>query len=57
MGEFHLEIYIELSGLGREYNTDYITGKPQVAFRETIQELLRNWIRASYNDISNSLNV
>ncbi|KAF8516506.1 elongation factor G, mitochondrial [Gautieria morchelliformis] len=35
MGELHLDIYVER--MKREYNTECITGKPQVAFRETIQ--------------------
>ncbi|KAI9140360.1 translation elongation factor G [Paraphysoderma sedebokerense] len=34
MGELHLEIYVER--LRREYNIPCTTGKPQVAFRETI---------------------
>ncbi|KAI8850586.1 putative MEF1-translation elongation factor G, mitochondrial [Chytridium lagenaria] len=34
MGELHLEIYVER--MKREYNTECIVGKPQVAFRETI---------------------
>ncbi|TPX61041.1 hypothetical protein PhCBS80983_g01372 [Powellomyces hirtus] len=34
MGELHLEIYVER--MKREYNVDCATGKPQVAFRETI---------------------
>ncbi|KAJ2005144.1 Elongation factor G, mitochondrial [Coemansia thaxteri] len=34
MGELHLEIYVER--MRREYNVDCITGKPQVAFRETV---------------------
>ncbi len=34
MGELHLEIYVER--MRREYNVDCVTGKPQVAFRETI---------------------
>lgn len=34
MGELHLEIYIER--MRREYNIDCVTGKPQVAYRETI---------------------
>ncbi|CAG8725935.1 15923_t:CDS:10 [Gigaspora margarita] len=34
MGELHLDIYVER--MKREYNVDCITGKPQVAFRETI---------------------
>jgi elongation factor G len=36
MGELHLEIYVER--MKREYNTECITGKPQVAFRETINK-------------------
>eukprot|EP01132_Coremiostelium_polycephalum_P003649 gene3649-4546_t len=35
MGELHLDIYIER--MRREYNVDTITGKPLVAYRETIQ--------------------
>lgn len=35
MGELHLDIYVER--MKREYATECITGKPQVAFRETIQ--------------------
>jgi elongation factor G len=34
MGELHLEIYVER--MRREYNVDVTTGKPQVAYRETI---------------------
>jgi len=34
MGELHLQIYSER--LKREYGVDYITGKPLVAFKETI---------------------
>ncbi|KAF7321467.1 Elongation factor G, mitochondrial [Mycena kentingensis (nom. inval.)] len=34
MGELHLEIYVER--MRREYNVDCTTGKPRVAFRETI---------------------
>ncbi|KAI7823653.1 elongation factor G [Kickxella alabastrina] len=33
MGELHLDIYVER--MRREYGVDCITGKPQVAFRET----------------------
>jgi elongation factor G len=36
MGELHLEIYVER--MKREYNTDCVTGKPRVAFRETITQ-------------------
>ncbi|EAU83626.1 elongation factor g 1 [Coprinopsis cinerea okayama7 len=36
MGELHLEIYVER--MRREYNTECITGKPRVAFRETITQ-------------------
>ncbi|RKO97663.1 hypothetical protein CXG81DRAFT_12171 [Caulochytrium protostelioides] len=36
MGELHLEIYIER--MKREYKTECTTGKPRVAFRETIQQ-------------------
>lgn len=41
MGELHLEIYVER--MKREYNCPCTTGKPQVAFRETIQS------RADFN--------
>jgi elongation factor G len=34
MGELHLDIYIER--MKREYNVECVTGKPRVAFRETI---------------------
>lgn len=34
MGELHLEIYVER--LRREYNVNCVTGKPRVAFRESI---------------------
>lgn len=34
MGELHLEIYVER--MKREYNVECVTGKPQVAYRETI---------------------
>ncbi|KAJ2794870.1 Elongation factor G, mitochondrial [Coemansia helicoidea] len=33
MGELHLDIYVER--MRREYHVDCVTGKPQVAFRET----------------------
>ncbi|KAL8283231.1 hypothetical protein RQP46_006009 [Phenoliferia psychrophenolica] len=36
MGELHLEIYVER--MKREYQVECITGKPRVAFRETITE-------------------
>jgi len=36
MGELHLDIYVER--MKREYNVDCTTGRPQVAFRETITE-------------------
>ncbi|TFY58027.1 hypothetical protein EVJ58_g6668 [Rhodofomes roseus] len=36
MGELHLEIYVER--MRREYNVDCVTGKPRVAFRETITQ-------------------
>jgi elongation factor G len=34
MGELHLDIFVER--MRREYNTDCITGKPRVAFQETV---------------------
>ena len=33
MGELHLQIYVER--MRREYNVECVTGKPQVAYRET----------------------
>lgn len=36
MGELHLEIYVER--MKREYNVACTTGKPRVAFRETITQ-------------------
>ncbi|KZV98400.1 elongation factor G, mitochondrial [Exidia glandulosa HHB12029] len=41
MGELHLDIYVER--MKREYNTECITGRPQVAYRETITQ------RADFN--------
>ncbi|KAK5110924.1 Elongation factor G, mitochondrial [Meristemomyces frigidus] len=35
MGELHLSIYVER--MRREYNVEVLTGQPQVAYRETIQ--------------------
>jgi elongation factor G len=35
MGELHLSIYVER--MRREYNVEVVTGQPQVAYRETIQ--------------------
>ena len=35
MGELHLEIIVDR--MKREFNVDAVTGKPQVAYRETIQ--------------------
>ena len=34
MGELHLDVYVER--MRREYNAEVITGRPQVAYRETI---------------------
>jgi elongation factor G len=36
MGELHLDIYVER--MKREYNVECVTGKPRVAFRETITQ-------------------
>ncbi|KAH9938794.1 elongation factor G mitochondrial [Epithele typhae] len=36
MGELHLEIYVER--MKREYNVECVTGRPRVAFRETITQ-------------------
>ncbi|KAI7902503.1 translation elongation factor G [Cokeromyces recurvatus] len=36
MGELHLQIYVER--MKREYNVECVTGKPRVAFRETITQ-------------------
>lgn len=41
MGELHLEIYVER--MRREYNVACTTGKPKVAFKETITQ------RAAFN--------
>ncbi|MCX7879323.1 MAG: elongation factor G [Ignavibacteria bacterium] len=41
MGELHLEIYLER--IRREYNCEVVTGKPKVAYRETITK------RADFN--------
>ncbi|KAJ1965262.1 Elongation factor G, mitochondrial, partial [Dimargaris xerosporica] len=39
MGELHLDIYVER--MRREYKVDCVTGKPRVAFRETITQLAK----------------
>ncbi|KAK5132090.1 Elongation factor G, mitochondrial [Meristemomyces frigidus] len=39
MGELHLSIYVER--MRREYNVEVVTGQPQVAYRETIQESVK----------------
>lgn len=39
MGELHLEVYVER--MKREYSVPCVTGKPRVAFRETIQEMAK----------------
>lgn len=36
MGELHLDVYVER--MRREYRVDCVTGKPRVAYRETISE-------------------
>lgn len=37
MGELHLEVYVER--MRREYNAEVTTGKPRVAYRETITKM------------------
>jgi len=37
MGELHLEIYVER--MRREYGVEAVTGRPQVAYRETIKKM------------------
>ena len=37
MGELHLEIIVDR--MKREFNVDATVGKPQVAYRETIQKI------------------
>jgi elongation factor G len=39
MGELHLDIYVER--MKREYSVACITGKPRVAFRETITQMAK----------------
>jgi elongation factor G len=39
MGELHLEIYVER--MKREYKVECSTGKPQVAFRETLTKPIK----------------
>lgn len=39
MGELHLSIYVER--MKREYGVEVITGQPQVAYRETIQQHIK----------------
>jgi len=41
MGELHLDVYVER--MRREYSADVVTGRPQVAYRETITK------RAEFN--------
>lgn len=46
MGELHLEIYVER--MKREYGVEAATGKPQVAYRETITRKVREGIPSEW---------
>ncbi|KAJ3414667.1 Elongation factor G, mitochondrial [Chytridiales sp. JEL 0842] len=39
MGELHLEIYVER--MRREYNVECVTGRPEVAYKETITDTVK----------------